>query len=262
MNVLKVINKTLSKTFGFTIVKNKKRLKLNSETKKPRKIFYIEFIGISGVGKTTLCNAFLKDKNNSQYVGIRQFRSSNQEKATAFKNKLFYEHLIKNKLNIFKEKKNKTALSHLKQINVRYTKLMDDAIIYNFNENYTICADTGIFWFYDKSIRKLQKDYYDDFIKFIDGRVLIHCYAPPSVIIKNIKKRYQETGINRHQAFDNRDKDLGFFLEKSMKDKKELINLLKPEMPILEINTSHDLEENVKKVAAFIEQLENNSDKQ
>jgi hypothetical protein len=223
----------------------------------------IEFVGVQGVGKTTLLeNA--SNANNNKWLDARDFKY------------LFFHHLNHNMLDnapdFYQElashklqrvaKRNYSSADKMRVLSFHYSVLKDDVLFRQFNKNYTIVSDEGMMHSYGSSIRELydrDKERFDEkwFKEFLKGRAIVYCYAPAEHIAKQVVRRAKLTGklVPPHKV--NSFVELVMELKKELKNKSTFINILQGfDVPMLSINTSDNIAHNAERVNNFIKELQ------
>ena len=99
---------------------------------------------------------------------------------------------------------------------------------------------------------QLLEENSDQFMNLTKNRAIIHCYAPAEKIAERVLKREKEQGNLLPQYKVCSKEVLIEVVENSLKIKNDFISTMKNYVPILEIDTSNDINENVKRIDQFI----------
>src|SRR5699024_8263577 len=108
---------------------------------------YIEFIGASGVGKTTLYKQIIK-KYNAEWIDIRHFEAlkSHKMKDGLIDSLAIYQDLARYKVDEILEGEEKILPGDkLGACRTSYNIIMQDALVYLFNKQDVILSEEGLF---------------------------------------------------------------------------------------------------------------------
>lgn len=250
-----LINKILDKTLGVNLVRTKLR-KINRNEESP---ILVEFVGASGVGKTTLYkNVFKQIK--SKWIHITEFRrifiSHIDGKTT--ESLSCYQELAQHKIQSVVSR-NYTGIDQMNLIKYFHTVLIDDSLVFLFNKNYNVISEDGLIHNFSDCLAPLFKSNKEAFECIIKNRAIIYCYTSAEVIAKRILEREQTTGQLRPQHKVNSFAELVNLQKKSLELKQQLIDFLsKHDIPTLYIDTSKPMTENVMQVKDFLTKLTHN----
>lgn len=155
----------------------------------------------------------------------------------------------------------KNLIETLDIIEFYFERLKEDIIINSLEEKYIVISDEGFFHHFLNAINALLKDpkNHTQLENLFNNRAVVFCYNSAHNIANQILKRQKETGriIKLHQ--NKNFKELQDFSDKVLVSQRALVNQLKKyNIPVLEINTASDMQENVKKVQNFIKNLQKN----
>ncbi|MDD3771594.1 MAG: AAA family ATPase [Weeksellaceae bacterium] len=234
-------------------------LEVYRKTKKNEIIFpnnqkpvYIELIGVSGVGKSTVYRELLK--NHQFFLTINDFKKRNSEinSVDLIGTIPVYQKLAENQWKYIQNldilETDKFRIAHW-----NYKTLQEDALLSSFNTNSLIVSDEGILHNFQFSLLELYKENQDLFYDFLKNRKVIYCFSSKEQIVEQIQKREKETGrIVAHHKGKSKD-ELLKLVEKELKEKDEFIKIIKRfNISILEINTQNSFEKNNRKISEFI----------
>jgi len=217
--------------------------------------YKIEFIGPSGVGKSTIIREMerLKGKKDKWIVANSLLQTAMNHPTLYFQTNIYDE-----LLNLYSEQMMARPVSIRKKIVLlRYylKQITEEETINKIAGDTFVVFHEGLFHNGTDSIIEIEKAKPDIFEELINNRAIVHCVAEPAIILEYIKKRKEE-GIRRGLLEGLSDSEL---LEKNLgalDKKKELINILKKyEVPCLEVNTADKLINNANKVREFINDL-------
>ncbi len=117
--------------------------------------------------------------------------------------------------------------------------------------------EDGLFHNFGSAIIELHQKNEIDLISLIKNRALVFCYANPEIISKRIIERHQTI---KHIRPQHKNKTLNELTESqttSLNNKKMFVDLLRGKgLPVLDIDTSDNLESNAMKVKEFIKNLQ------
>ena len=87
----------------------------------------------------------------------------------------------------------------------------------------------------------------------MNNRIVVHCTNTLDVILTQTKKRNKKRNVVKS------DEERIHYIKEKLELKTKMMAVLKQHnIPVLEINTSDNIDDNVKKINAFIEMFENN----
>ncbi len=254
----KKINDLLQKTLGVRIIRlpRKKHIRSKNDNTKP---LYIEIIGASGVGKTFLFNKL--KKRTRHWVTWDEFLldKKNLINDTTLDDHVFYQTITKYHLEIFNDL-NYRPVEKLRSLSWHSMRLVDDYLIKTYNKNQIVINDEGFLLSFYRSFNLLinKEPNFLKNCKELENRAFIFCHADSDVIAKNVIKRTEEGG--HIIPMDKVDflEELIAVQEKKIRDFKKLKNHLDAlGLPILEINTSDEIDDNIKKINDFITGFQN-----
>lgn len=238
--------------FGFSIYRNEQKKKII----KNGKPIYIEFMGASGVGKSTLYTKILK--RNRDWYSPNEFIRKNQlkiEKSPIDDNSI-YNQIAEQKLKqlIYQ---NISDVDKFRIAHWGYKTLIDDFLINRFNKDSIILSEEGLLHNFGDILVSSQLSLDNNTFKtLLENRFLIYCYSESNNIARQIKKRQEETGrLVSHHKTDSAEK-LIIIIEKEIKEKEAILTFLERyNVPILKINTSEDIHQNLEKINTFIDSI-------
>jgi|SRR5690554_4803724 len=253
--------KTIKNTFnrlGFDIIRfDNSIFKKTSNVEKP---IYVEFLGAGGVGKTTLYNKARELQHSwvDKATFIRRLETENSGYLEPIDNTLFYQEVIKRQLEI---KSNETSLLpsyRLADLNMHFQIVWYDFLI-NKNNNYNIVgSDEGLLHFYGNAIVNTYKEVEDvrTLRNSLNNRKVIYCYCSPEVVAKRFYNRDSKRNVIKDWYKKHGKKSFEDIIESKkgeMASKEPVLEVLeKYKVPVLRINTEHDLLDNAKKVIDFV----------
>lgn len=254
------MKKLLLKTFnnlGYKIEKTKINKNItNSSQEKP---VYIEFIGPSGVGKTTLFSEVIKKRKTSDnWTFVKELiptiQSSNIKE---YSDEVHLNILTKRINNITTQ-----PFDYIDKIGLLkfYTNnIYEDIIITSENRNYTVIFEDGIFHNFEDELLDLHEDNLKDFKLLAENRAMVQCFTTKEQITKQINLRLQTTNAIRPVHKGKTKEALIEEQFKALKRNEEFTNkLMDLGIPVLKIDTSKNLQDNAKTVSGFINKLQAN----
>lgn len=253
--MLAEIIKTITNTFGFTINRTHtgKNLKFDSCSKP----LYIEFIGISGVGKTTLYNALKKERGYSvKWIERYDFLS--------FQPKVNLDESINSTyLKMLESKSQNICSSDLPVIDkiklgaFFYQNIQEEVAALLYNKNATLINEDGLFHNFGKEIRDIYKDDPKVFSELSKNRAIVFCTNSAENIAKQIQKRNTDSHAIRPHHRVASFQELVEIQKPLLQDIESFVRILEENnLPVLYITTSDDISENAHKVNLYIKELQ------
>lgn len=215
--------------------------------------FIIEFIGPSGVGKTTLCKELLRtrgagDRWRSASEALRYGGGERSEDDTVNKK---YEQLLQLKLEQVCTMNSPYAirfevLSYFHRVVVQEKE---------FNRELAkadVVLDEGICHNFMEELLKLHELDPVSLAALIAKRIVINCVGNPSNVVARIRSREAQGRLMAlHREKDN--DELLAMIKLEMEQKKELVRVLREfHVPCLEVDVSKALHHNVREIRAFL----------
>lgn len=256
MKYIKAVLLNLIRILGYDIVRIKNyKIKPWHIAGNPLKI---EFVGPSGVGKTTLFKKLLQGRGREdEWISLDEFLStcSNRNINNTTRDES-YDSLLEYKTKNVLQKKSYAIFTQLGLLSFFYQNLKKDIFLSQINKDCKVVWDDGIIHNFSTELISLAKEDERLFSAFINNLAVVYCYASEDFITKNILKRQQEKGQTRPQHIGLGSEQLNSSNQHSSKIKLETVKLLKKHsVPVLEVNMAADAAENVKKIRAFIHKL-------
>lgn len=249
------INNILDKSFGLKITRSERNNFEDLDDYTKEKPLYVEFVGLSGVGKSYLFNKLDKEKN--KWLGIKNFWQlfSHKENNSLLESIPFYQYLAEEKINRTL-KRDWLSTDHLAYFRYFHVVINKDALVYKLNKNYIIISEEGLLHNFGSCIEKLYKIDQNKFRKILKNRAIVYCFAPSKVIADRIiKRRKTSEKLLSQYKVDSR-RELLQNIDRDLEIKQRVICLFKEYIPVLEINTADDVKQNAEKVENFIEELQ------
>jgi septin family protein len=252
----KMLNTFLQKFLGIKIVRSQHYALKKRIARKTGSPLYIEFIGPSGVGKSTLYNEAKRQNKQNNWIGAKEFvKVSNYHIDDTFYSPK-YDNLAEVKLQYFPIK-DISSWDRMKLIAYFYSNIRREVIINLNNKNSTVVFEGGILHNFDLEIASLHQSKPALFKELIDKRAIVYCCNTPENIAKQILKREKETGqIRAHHktnSFEELVKQQKDFLEMN---ETHIETFSRYQVPVLTVDTSDNLAKNAHKVNAFIRKLQ------
>lgn len=253
MSIFTKINNVLEKAIGVRITKTSntnKNIDYNQfEVESP---LYIEFVGVPGVGKSTLHNSIDWDRNKcltlNHFVDEFKFKKIDFYIDGAEE----YQFLAKSNREILSDQR-WTDIDYYRSIAFCLEVLKEDFVIKNCNNKFIVVSDEGIFHNFAQSSRRLKEIRPQLFERFISNRKVVFCYTTPDVLAYRIMKRKEETGniIIRHRGLSQQE-----LLEKvkiELEECRVFVEWLKLRgVECLFVNAEEDVDANIKKIESFV----------
>jgi|SRR5690554_840522 len=247
----KKLFKGITLPLGFSLVgiPKLKRLFLIKKIKQP---IYIEFIGVSGVGKSTLYK-YVNKGLYKNWLDIRHFEEFNSDKVQDLIGNLplYYNELGKYRINMVL----KGEESHVEKLNAfrtGYNILKRDALLHLLNKKDIVMSDEGILQFYLDGIINLYKENKDDFLTLLKNRAVIYCYAPSEVVVNRIMDRKNKRGHLWYKHKEMSYQELIEFTQGSQKKIEDMVSILEEFIPVLKVDTTDHFKVSKQKILSFI----------
>jgi len=219
------------------------------------KPLYVEFIGASGVGKSTLYSELRKNKKT--WLEVREFMKMNPVNSNIiFDRQEIYQRIAALKLELISNQKLE-ATDKFRIIHWGYRTLIEDTAISRFNQNATVISEEGLLHNFGDVIELLSDTNELNLKEIIKNRAIIYCYNSAENIVNHIKNRESTTGriVSHHK--NKTDEELLQIIQQELKNKETFVKFLEAnQLPVLKINTSQDFQENLNKAIHFIENLQ------
>ncbi len=250
---LKACLKKTVRFLGYDLVKPTQEPKPFPKGLNPGSPLKVEFIGPSGVGKSTIIKEMALQKTKDEKWVVAGELTNRYEKSDSLALSA-YDVL----LGIHTEQMMVRAAPLRKKIVLLryYLKLVsEEELINRVAGNNTVVFHEGLFHNGGASIIELEKTHSDVFIKIIRNKAIVNCTADPETIVKYIRNR-QKQGARRTMLEGYSDRELMEKAQNALNKKKELVELLKNyKIPCLEINTTESITKNARKIRSFIKQI-------
>lgn len=254
VTVKRYIQNLLIRSFGYQLTKlyPPKRIKLIAR-KEP---LYIDFFGVSGVGKSTLyAEVRRRNTNGGSWAEVKDFIGTLKDYSLPKQIDPVYQKILERKYQIINKDYELEEL--LEFMNFYFRNIKEDIIAHAYNENYTIVMEDGLVHNFADSIFDLHKEKQIDLSRLIKNRAVIYCYNTPEEIAKRIMSRQKEIDELRPQHRKISTDELIHEQQLELSKNREYIEtLLDNGVPVLEVDTSDDVTENAGKVNRFIEELQ------
>lgn len=222
---------------------------------------FVEFIGVPGVGKSTLCSALL-ERNREWMIGAQDvlLDVSLTGKYTAEMNDEFYQGIAQHKLSVI-SKSDYQACDKLELLGYFGQIIQLDRKMSLYRGKKIVVADEGLFHNFSSSVEFVYENS-RAVPNNLGRRVLIHCYSSPERISCQILKREKETGRLLPQHKNKTIRELEEHQKEALLMKEKFTQFVQKVLgtPVLSLNTSDPQEENLNKINNFIEELCKNDD--
>ena len=247
-----LINYILENTIGY----NLKRVKIRKVDKVKVKPIYVEFVGVAGVGKTTLYENVFKQVN-SKWRDIHEFQrifSKHIDGETA-EYLSCYQELAQHKMKSVVSY-NYNGIDQMKLIKYFHSVLIEDSLVYLYNNKYNVISDEGLIHNFGESILALFKSNKEEFESLMKHRAIIYCKTSAEIVAKRILERERKTGklLPQHKV-DSFDK-LVLIQKKTLDNYSQILDFSSQfNIPILSIDTSDSMTQNIDQVKHFLTEL-------
>lgn len=249
-----IINRVLEKTIGIKLT----RAKIRKVYKTKKNPIYVEFVGIAGVGKTTLYNTVfeeIKKEWRNIHELQRIFKEHNDSKA--IESSLRYQKLADYKMESLKSREI-SGLDKMNIVKYFHSVLVADSIMHIYNKDYDIISEEGLIHNFGESIYKLFTTNKEETKNLMKNRAVIYCKTSPEIVADRILERQKKTGVLLPQHKVCSYDELVSLQKKSLALKHQFIDFLSEYgIPVLSIDTSNSMIENVIKTKSFLSELTN-----
>ncbi|HLS30818.1 MAG TPA: hypothetical protein VK021_08180 [Flavobacteriaceae bacterium] len=250
--MLTTLNRALEKIVGFKLVRTQRTKPLPSTIKADNNLI-VEFMGPSGVGKTTLRDYYLKHHKFSfegEVITEKEVKNYHFDfDESKSKKEEIYRLLLAAQLKKISDTKDSFIKTH-RRLNLFYDTLKNDFLIRNYLSDTIVFMDQHVFKFFTNDFIHLKK--IDQKQEFLQHRIIIYCKASPEIIVNHIEKRKQ-TGTTRPVHQQRNSKELHQQLQEHLTEREKDIQTLRQNgAHLLEINTEKSLAENTKLIDEFM----------
>lgn len=253
--MLAKVLKKIANIFGLTI--NRKHSGKNVKFDIFAEPLYIEFIGVSGVGKTTLYkNVKAQRKSSVKWIERYDFLSFQIKENIDTEISNSYLRLLESKsIMVFNSELH--IVDKIKLLNFFYQNVYEEVGTLLYNKNGTIINEDGLFHNFGKEIKDLDENDPGFFNQLCQNRAIVFCTNTAENIAKQIQKRQVDTNAIRPHHKVNSFKELVEIQNPLLKETTSYVKFLeKNNIPVLYINTADDISENASKVNSFIKHLQ------
>ncbi|MGO3182955.1 MAG: shikimate kinase [Aequorivita sp.] len=247
-----LLNRGLEKLFGLRLVRGQrpKPPPLSVITKNN---LIVEFMGPSGVGKTTLRDFYLKHHKfpfKGEMMTEKDLKKYDLKLDESNMGKVeIYELLFSAKLKELSEAQDSFIKTN-RRLNLFYNSLKIDFFIRNYLSEKQVFLDQHVFKFFANDFIQLKET--EQKQEFLRNRIIIYCKASPEKIMEYIEKRNRtDTTRPVHQNRDS--KLLHLQLQEHLTQREKDVQMLKQNgAHILEINTENSLSKNSELIDDFM----------
>jgi hypothetical protein len=256
MPFIKRICHSLLGLLGFEIKRKKalKNLKDSTPSCLQTKKLIVEFIGVSGVGKSTIYSELLSKRNEKNWLTRQEFFKICNESDGMFEEYfLNYEELAKHKLEKIVQRECENWI-RLKLCSYFFQVLRENRLIENMRNAHTLVIEEGLVHNFSEELLYLYESRRDKFREFLKYRVLVYCINTTENIMNNIISRKKEEGFFSGAHLGLSHDGIIQQTEESVRLKERLVAVLKKEnIPVLILQTNDSVEGNAKRVKEFID---------
>lgn len=246
---MKKILQRIFSVLGYTIVKKSNKKK--SLSVQPTKRLFIEFVGPSGVGKTTVFRELQKHNLTNRWIGVSTFIRSLKDKSLALdpaSEAVYSEVLNLKRESIHSQFSFPISVSLMQFF---YGNLKEELLAREYNSEYTLIMEDGFFHNFGSAIMDFISKNEVAFQPFLVDRAVVYCTNSAQEIAKQIQKR----NLTSPRAYQNKKslEELEKMTQPVIDRNEKFVNYLKSKgVPVLYINTGDDLKDNGVKIKEFI----------
>lgn len=242
--------------FGFEVIKThpKRKIKKRYYVDKPIKV---EFVGVSGVGKTTLYKKLVKTRSkNDKWMPVEQFMVHYGDQGGIDDTTEAHNALLKVKTKRFLESSTYPIHTKIRFLTFFFGKLKNDIVLHKHNQSHKVVLDEGIIHNYGTDLVHLHDHETSTIETLLQNTAIVYCNGSTDLIAKNISKRLKMYGDLRTQHLNLSTRELNRKIEQSLDKKRKTLDLLRKfNVPVIEINTVEKPSENVNIIREFINGL-------
>ena len=251
------VNNLFEKLFGFRLVRTPK----TQVSKKPASLFEmngrpltVDFIGASGIGKTTMLNALMAKRNDDfKFLTFPEFQRHFAEKPfneitlpDSFSQLLLLKYRAVHEGDYRIE--NKIKLHHF-----FYNTLRKVWFSLSANGGATIVYDESLFHNFADVLPALERENSTFFKEILAGRIFINFTAHTDIILNRLSRRMENEGIIRSHHHHKSMEEITNAQTEYLLHQEELLKLLnRYHAPVLDIAADADFNFNVGEVERFI----------
>lgn len=252
---MKLQIKSFLDSFGFQISRTPGRISRQIDFHKTAQPFFIDFMGPSGVGKTTLFNEVYKQRSKSlPWITPKEFLHNQNFSPSDTEIPFSYQKIIELKIDEIRNRKI-TAYEKLALLGFVSTIIKNEIQVKKRNQNQKVVFEDGFFHVFGYEIFDLLKEDFERNKIFIENRAIVLCTADPKIIAEQILKRSPVEG-RRPQHKNLNKSELIQQQKQTIQERKDIALFLnKKGIPLLILNTAENLKENARKVNDFIKEL-------
>lgn len=252
--LIKIIKKIIN-TFGITIQRTHtgENFKFDSSAKP----LYIEFLGLSGVGKTTLYNEVKAERKDS-VKWIERYDFLSFQPKVNIDGSINYMYL-----KMLESKSENVCISELpvidkiKLMSFFYQNIQEEVAALLYNKNATLINEDGLFHNFGKEINDIYNDDPKVFYELCKNRAIVFCTNTAENIAEQIRKRNADINAIRPHHKVASFQELVEIQKPLLKETEFFVKFLQEyNVPVLYINTSDDISENARKVNLYIKELQ------
>jgi len=217
--------------------------------------FYIEFIGPSGVGKSTLYNAFKQHRTDKDtWIGIDEFLGTLPDRKLTKEVPAIYKRIIKRKWE-FEAKRDPSFRDLDFYMNYFFRNLKEDILQFSHNTQSMVVSDEGLFHNFGDCLMALQAETEAEAqVRAITrNRAIVLCHGAPETIARQIRDRESRTGVinPRHVGLSDEElMEMHRSLEDTYAERSSFITSLG--IPILELHTADLPDDNMERFRTFL----------
>ncbi|AIJ44657.1 hypothetical protein O987_02345 [Comamonas testosteroni TK102] len=214
----------------------------------------IEFIGPSGIGKTTFFN-HLKGVIDPAWLGMDDVREIAKTQNVSEPDDIVRTIIYRKRENV--EKLNRSEFQK-KFIGDYFNEIITLDQLVSSSKNLKLINDDGVFHNFSKEILSASKEKYNEVQKLLLNRKIIYFTASSEKILDNLKERHQKTPGASNDWYGYTQKNsisIQEMIEISVNESEEIYNLVKSMgAAVMRINLDEDNMENIEKAQNFIDE--------
>jgi len=222
---IKNIIRSVTKQFGFEIIRTYPRISKRHKTDNPLKV---EFVGVSGAGKTTLYKQLVKSRTKKDnWLPLEQFLAHYEKQDRKQDSEEPHLKLLELKTKRIFNSQDHSLFTKMGLLSFFYENLIKDRILYKHNKNYKVVWHDGVIHNYSADFVKLYGQDKESIAALLENTAVVYFNSTNTAVTRNIIKRQSQSGHLRPQHRNLTQEELMAKSEKSLLKKQEILKVIK-----------------------------------